>query len=87
MVTWSEPDPPLTARARAGLARGLDALDAHTEAPLRVRGHAHGRGAEVFDLQEEFELGPRGRRFLVSVDLTARETMLLAMGGDPGEIE
>jgi hypothetical protein len=87
MTTWIDPEPWLTARARASLARGLDALDRHTEAPLRVRGHANGRGHDVFDLQEEFELGPRGRRFLLSVDVIARETMLLAMGGFPGEHE
>jgi hypothetical protein len=77
-------DPPLTARACRSLARGLDALDHHTEAPLRVRGHVVGRGHDVFDVQEEFELGPRGRRFLLSVDVLARETLLLGMGGAPG---
>ncbi len=76
----------LTARARRSLVHGLDALDTYTEAPLRVRGHAIGRGHDVFDVEEEFELGPRGRRFLVSVDVLARETLLLAMGGAPGEI-
>ena len=75
----------MTARARASLARGLVALDPHTEAPLRVRGHAIGHGHDVFDVQEEFELGPRGRRFLLSVDAAARETLLLAMGAAPGE--
>lgn len=79
-------EPRLTARACRSLAHGLDALDPHTEAPLRVLGHAAGRGNDVFDVQEEFELGPRGRRFLVSVDVLARETLLLAMGGAPGEI-
>lgn len=80
MTTWIEPEPWLTARARRSLAHGLDALDTHTEAPLRVRGHAIGRGHDVFDVQEEFELGPRGRRFILSVDVVARETLLLAMG-------
>jgi len=86
MAMWSHPELPLTARARAGLAHGLEALEGHTEAPLRVRGHVDGRGHDVFDLQEEFELGPRGRRFLLSVDLAARETMLLPMGGARGEL-
>jgi hypothetical protein len=76
----------LSARARASLARGLDALDSHTEAPLRVRGHASGHGNEVFDLQEEFELGPRGRRFLLSVSPTARDAMLLTVAAGPGAI-
>jgi hypothetical protein len=76
----------LSARACTSLARGLDALGPHTEAPLRVRGHAVGRGHDVFDVQEEFELGPRGRRFLLSVDVLARETLLLGMGGAPGDI-
>ena len=80
MTTWIEPDPWLTARAAASLAHGLDALDTHTEAPLRVKGHAIGRDHDVFDVQEEFELGPRGRRFILSVDVLARETLLLAMG-------
>ena len=77
--------PALNDRARATLALGLNALDRHTEAPLRVRGHAMGRGHDVFDVEEEFELGPSGRRFLLSVDSLARETLLLAMGGAPGE--
>jgi len=85
MTTWIEPELPLTPRAQASLSRGLLALDPHTEAPLRVRGHAIGRGNDVFDLQEEFELGPRGRRFILSVDSGARETLLLAMGGMPGD--
>ena len=76
----------LTARARRSLAHGLDALDPHTEAPLRIRGHADGRGNDVFEVQEEFELGPLGRRFLVSVDVHARETLLLPLGGAPGEL-
>lgn len=80
MTTWIEPEPWLTARARASLAHGLDALDTHTEAPLRVKGHAIGRGHDVFDVQEEFELGPRGRRFILSVDVVGRETLLLSMG-------
>ncbi len=79
-------EPRLTARARRSLAHGLDALDPHTEAPLRVRGHAIGRGHDVFDVQEEFELGPLGRRFLVSVDVLAREALLLPVGGAPGEM-
>ena len=83
MTTWIESS--LTARALANLARGLMALDPHTEAPLRVRGHAIGRGNDVFDVEEEFELGPRGRRFILSVDARAHETLLLPMGGDPGD--
>lgn len=83
MATRSHDGPSLTARARAGLAHGLDAIAGHTEAPLRVLGHADGRGHEVFDLQEEFELGPRGRRYLLSVDLSSREAMLVMMGGGP----
>ncbi len=79
-------DPRLSARARSNLVYGLDALGPHTEAPLRVRGHAIGRGNDVFDVEEEFELGPRGRRFLISVDVLARETLLLAMGGEPGAL-
>jgi hypothetical protein len=79
-------EPRLTARARRSLAHGLDALDRHTEAPLRIRGHAGGRGNDVFDVEEEFELGPRGRRFLVSVDVLAHETLLLAMGRAPGDL-
>jgi hypothetical protein len=83
MTIRIEDEAPLTSGALASLSRGLLALDPHTEAPLRVRGHAAGRGADVFDVEEEFELGPRGRRFILSVDRSARETLLLAMG--PGE--
>lgn len=82
MTTWIEPELWLNGPARASLARGLDALEGHTEAPLRVRAHAHGCGPDLFDVQEEFELGPRGRRFLVSVD--AAETLLLTMSTDRG---
>ena len=79
----TEIDPvPLPERARTSLAEALGALDRHTDAPLRVRAHAAGRGTDIFDLQEEFELGPRGRRFLLSVDARARETLLLSVGRD-----
>lgn len=54
------------------LARGLDVLAAYTEAPLRLRDHVSGPECEVFELQEEFELGPPGRRFIVSVRREAR---------------
>lgn len=83
MATFRD-EPWLTPRACRSLAHGLDALGPITEAPLRVRGHAVGHGNDVFDVQEEFELGPSGRRFLVSVDVRARQTLLLAMGGAPG---
>ena len=73
-------DPVLNAGARASLAHGMVAVGAHTDAPLRVRGHSSGDGYEVFDLQEEFELGPRGRRFLLSVDADHGEMLLLAVG-------
>lgn len=73
-------DPWLSAGERAALAEGLPALDGHTEAPLRVVGLAAREGHRVFDLQEEFELGPAGRRFLLSVDPQAREALLLSMG-------
>ena len=48
-----------------------------------MRGHVLGRGNDVFDVEEEFELGPRGRRFILSVDPSAHETLLLPMGGEP----
>jgi hypothetical protein len=83
-MTYASDEPLLTARARRSLAHGLHALDPHTEAPLRVRGHAIGRGTDVFDVQEEFEIGPCGRRFLVTVDLLGHETLLLPVGGAPG---
>ena len=73
-------DPVLNAGARASLAHGMEAMSAHTDAPLRVRGHSSGEGYEVFDLQEEFELGPRGRRYLISVDADHGEMLLLAVG-------
>jgi hypothetical protein len=70
-------DPVLSAIAHASLAQGIEAIAAHTDAPLRVRGHSSGHGYEVFDLQEEFELGPRGRRYLLSVDADHGEMLLL----------
>lgn len=71
---------PLTPTAARCLARGLDALSAWTEAPLRVRVHATSRDCEIFDLVEEPELGEVGRRFLVSVERRprARSAMLVA---------
>lgn len=71
--------PHLTSRARASLACGLDALGGLSEAPLRVRGHASAAAHEVFDLQEEFELGPCGRRFILSVDPRAREALVVPL--------
>jgi hypothetical protein len=64
-----------------GLARGLEALAARTEAPLRVKAHATSRGCELFDVVEEPELGMRGRRFLVSVDTgPVGSAMLVGVG-------
>ena len=54
--------------SREYLARALSALELFTEAPLRLRDHASAPGVEFFDLQEEFEVGPRGQRFIVAVD-------------------
>jgi hypothetical protein len=61
-------DLPADPRAKACLARALAALELFTEAPLRLRDHSSGPGVEFFDLQEEFEVGPRGQRFIVAVD-------------------
>jgi hypothetical protein len=61
-------DPPVDPRAKDCLARALAALELFTEAPHRLRDHSSGPGVEIFDLQEEFELGPRGQRFIVAVD-------------------
>jgi hypothetical protein len=68
---------PMTPRANGCLARGLDALDAHTTAPLRLRAHHSTAFYEVFDVQEEFELGPRGRRYLLSVAGSNRHALLV----------
>ncbi len=73
-------DPVLNAGARASLAHGIEVMATHTDAPLRVRGHSSADGYEVFDLQEEFELGARGRRYLLSVDADHGEMLLLAVG-------
>lgn len=72
--------PPMTPAAVRCLARGLDALAAWTDAPLRVKGHSSGRDCEVFDVVEEPELGLPGRRFLVSVERRsrARSAMLVS---------
>jgi hypothetical protein len=61
-------DPPADPRAKDCLARALAALELFTEAPLRLRDHSSAPGVEFFDLQEEFEVGPRGQRFIVAVD-------------------
>lgn len=74
-----EPADPMTLRARGCLARVLDALDAHTEAPLRIRGHSTTASYEVFEVQEEFELGSPGRRFLLSVAGTRRDALLVPL--------
>lgn len=69
----------MTRRANGALARVLDALDHHTEAPLRLRGHSSTPVNEVFELQEEFELGPRGRRFLLSVNTVHPDAMVVPL--------
>ena len=73
------PTDPMTPRAVGALACMLEVLDGHTEAPLRVRGHAASWSHEVFEVQEEFELGPRGRRFLLSVDKVHPDAMVVAL--------
>ncbi|MFN8121786.1 MAG: hypothetical protein U0237_05095 [Thermoleophilia bacterium] len=79
------PDDPMTPRACGCLARVLDVLDHHTEAPLRVRGHASSWTHEVFEVQEEFELGPSGRRYLLSVAATARDALLVPLRSTAAE--
>jgi len=79
------PPRPLTPRAVGCLVHGLDELEAITEAPLRLRGHATSPAHEVFEVQEEFELGPRGRRFLMSIDALRADAMLMAVGGRPAD--
>ncbi len=64
------PDDPMTPRACGCLARVLDVLDHHTEAPLRVRGHASSWTHEVFEV---------GRRYLLSVAATARDALLVPL--------
>ena len=73
------PTDPMTPRACGALARMLDVLDGHTEAPLRIRGHATSWTHEVFEVQEEFELGPRGRRFLLSVASSDPDGLLVPL--------
>jgi hypothetical protein len=70
MLPPTDPRRPVPAdpRAKDCLARALVALELFTEAPLRLRDHASAPGVEFFDLQEEFEVGPRGQRFIVAVD-------------------
>lgn len=82
MPTPPHHEPGLPAAARASLAQVLDALEAHTDAPLRLRGHASERGYAIFDLQEEPEVGRGGRRYLTSVGPEGREVLLLPL--DPG---
>jgi hypothetical protein len=65
--------------ARDCLGRALAALDAHTTAPLRVCGHFSDGSCEVFELQEEFELGAPGRRFLMSVSVSGRDALLIPL--------
>ena len=50
---------PLPERARECLSRALGALDAHTDAPLRLAGYVSDGSCEVFELHEEFENGCR----------------------------
>lgn len=77
------PSDPMTPRAAGCLLLGLEELDMLTEAPLRLRAHASAEGHEVFHVQEEFELGPRGRRFLLSIDARRSDAMLVPVGGLP----
>jgi hypothetical protein len=65
--------------ARDCLVRALSVLDAHTNAPLRVQAHSSDGACEVFELQEEFELGALGRRFLMSVTVSGRDALLIPL--------
>lgn len=75
----------MTPRARGCLARVLDAVDRHTDAPIRVRGHSTTPINEVFEIQEEFEIGPRGRRFLLSVGAVHADAMVVPLRNCPTE--
>jgi hypothetical protein len=69
----------MTERAAGCLALGLSALEDRTDAPLRVLGHSSSRGHEVFEVEEAFELGADGRRYLVSVAAEGSDALLIAM--------
>jgi hypothetical protein len=62
---------------RRCLARAVEAVEVRTDAPLRVMTHFRVDAREVFELQEEFELGRTGRRFLVSVDRHERDAIVV----------
>ena len=70
---------PLPDHARDCLVRALTALDSHTDAPLRLSGHLSDGSCEVFELQEEFEFGAAGRRFLLSVTASGRDALLIPL--------
>jgi hypothetical protein len=65
--------------SRECLVRALAALDGHTTAPVRVCAHSSDGSCEVFELQEEFELGGLGRRFLMSVTVSGRDALLIPL--------
>lgn len=69
----------MTSRAAGCLALGLSALEDRTDAPLRVLGHATSPGHEVFEVEEAFELGDDGQRFIVSVEAEGRDALLIAL--------
>lgn len=52
---------------------------------MRVRGHSTTTVNEVFEVQEEFELGPRGRRFLLSVHSVHPDAMVVPLRTDHSE--
>jgi hypothetical protein len=69
----------MTRRAARCLERGLRALDARSDAALRVVGHAATRRHEVFEVEEAVPTGAGGRRFLVSVSADGADALVLPM--------
>lgn len=70
------PDARLDEEALRCLDLGIAAIEAHSDAPLRLRAHGRGRMRHTFELVEEFETGVAGRSFVVRVDRSGRRATL-----------
>ena len=77
----------LNAHEQKLLSRVLEALDAYTTAPVRLRGHSTDGVCTVFELQEEFELGDPGRRFLMSIADAGQSAVLIPVHSNVLEMQ
>ena len=67
-------------RANDCLRLAVEAVSSLTEAPVRMTLIDENRRRQIFEALEEFELGGRGRRFVVSVDPRENRVVVISAG-------